>query len=158
MMRDKSIIAQESLKGSILSFYMKLERQMGNVCTAVHHQSKWDVIWDPRRDAAPGLHCNSCTPRYTCSVPLSAVSHWACCSEMTQLLLVWIALWQWFFPVSKSTGAFVTLRIPEGKKKVNIGVLVFSLKPHANIRCSPLYFWVPTTSFWWVIITFLTVV
>lgn len=36
MMRDKSIIAQESLKGSILSFYMKLERQMGNVCTAVH--------------------------------------------------------------------------------------------------------------------------
>lgn len=68
----------------------------------------------------------------TCPVLLSAVSHWACCSEMTQLL-VRMVLWQWFFPSSKSTSAILIFVIPEGKKKkkVNIGVLFFNLNPCA---------------------------
>lgn len=145
MMRGKSIIAQERLKGSILSFYLKLERQMSHSPCLPCSSSAKEVehYVRPKEGCSSRPPLSHLHPLMHLPPSLPPESHWACCSEMTQLLLVQIALWQWFFPVSKSTRALVTLMISEGKiKKVNIGVLVFSLKPRANVRYSPLYFWV----------------
>lgn len=154
MMRDKSIIAQERLKGSILSLHMKLERQMGHYA-CLHCCSSPKEVGHYLR---PNEGCSSRPPLSHPEIPAPFPSPRKS-----------LGLLQWNDSAAACVDSLVTVVLPSLKihrttcdlndtrrqKKGEYWVLVLSLKPCANKRYSSLYFWVPTTSFWWVIITFL---